>query len=233
MGSDQLLDHHVELTSTPKLSLLFSIPVSMDSPERPGMLTPPLYSSASVPFRWEEEPGKPKTCTTVTTYSNPNNDLAHKCLELPPRLLLMEPSPTSVLHGPYMGRSKIQASSFRLSTSQCYGSFRRNSFGPERDQLGAIALSKKGHKEKGLFGSWRKKGKRDVGGGSYVFPSSVDRESESSREDEMSKVTSFRRTGSFSTLSAPRSNFWATVYGGLKQVVPWKTRKTKKDGLLG
>ncbi|XP_044492614.1 uncharacterized protein At4g00950-like [Mangifera indica] len=224
MGSDQ---HQLEQSSTPKLSLLFSTPVGMESPERPGMITPPLYSSASVPFRWEEEPGKPKTCTTLTTYSNP------KCLELPPRLLLMEPSPTTVLDGPYMGRSKIQTYSFRLNTSECYGSFRRNSFSPERDQHGAIVISKKGQKEKGFLGSWRKKGKRDVGGGSYVFPSSVDRESDCSREDEGRNVTGIRRTGSFSTLSARRSNFWATICGGLKQVVPWKSRKVKKDRLLG
>lgn len=205
MDSDQL-----QLSSTPKLSLFFSIPISMESPERPGMLPSPLYSSASVPFRWEEEPGKPKTCTTETPYSNPKDDLPHKCLELPPRLSLMEPSPTTVLDGPYMGKSKIQASSFRLTAGQCYGSFRRSSFSLERSQLGAIVLSKKGHKEKGLFGSWWKKGKSDVGGGSYVFPSSVDRESEYSREDEGSNLTSIRRTGSFSSLSAPRSHFWVS-----------------------
>ncbi|KAJ6679843.1 DUF688 FAMILY PROTEIN [Salix purpurea] len=36
------------------------------SPERSGTLTPPLHSSASVPFRWEEEPGKPREhCPTL------------------------------------------------------------------------------------------------------------------------------------------------------------------------
>ncbi|GFY93507.1 hypothetical protein Acr_08g0019030 [Actinidia rufa] len=76
-----------EPSSTPKLPLLSLPPIK--SPERSGTLTPPLYTSASVPFRWEEEPGKPRpgtallllpTTTTTTT----------KGLELPPRLQSMD-----------------------------------------------------------------------------------------------------------------------------------------------
>ncbi|KAH7578064.1 hypothetical protein ACOSP7_000811 [Xanthoceras sorbifolium] len=251
MGSET----DIEQSSTLTLPL-FSI-TTMESPERPGMLTSPLHTSASVPFRWEEEPGKPKPCTALTTYSNPNNGFAHKCLELPPRLLLMDhanssklsSSPTTVLEGPYVGRPRFQGSSFRMS-SECYGSFRR-SLSPERDHdpLGAFVL-KRGHKERGGFGSWSwrrgvlKGNKREVGGGSYVFPSSVDRDSDCSRESDESssstststsdKITTIKRAGSFPTLSVPvvKSHFWATIYGGLKQVVPWKIKKAKKDGLL-
>ncbi|XP_020210916.1 uncharacterized protein LOC109795788 [Cajanus cajan] len=44
----------------------------------------PLHSSASVPFRWEEEPGKPWPCSALISFSNVNPP---KSLELPPRLL--------------------------------------------------------------------------------------------------------------------------------------------------
>ncbi|KAJ4728096.1 DUF688 domain-containing protein [Melia azedarach] len=242
MGSEAVDE---ELSLTLKLPL-FSIPANMHSPERPGMLTPPLHTSAAVPFRWEEEPGKPKPCTALATIPDSENDLSQKCLELPPRLLLMDAnmtklsSPTTVLDGPYVGRSsRFQGPSFRMS-SECYGSFRK-SLSPERDhdEFGALVLSKRVHNnDKGLFGSWRKKSlksKKEVGGGSYVFPSSVDRESECSREGEGSSgssITRIRRSGSFTTVSRARPRFWATLCGGLKQVVvPWRNRKAKKDGL--
>ncbi|KAK1560937.1 hypothetical protein Q3G72_032533 [Acer saccharum] len=254
MGSEAEL----EQSSTLKLPL-FSMTSTMESPERPGMLTPPLHTSVSVPFRWEEEPGKPKPCTALITYSDPksNSDFAHKCLELPPRLLSMDAnsssklsSPTTVLEGPYyVGRPRFQGSSFRMS-GECYGSFRK-SLSPERDhhedQLGALMLKRSslGHKERGgVFGSLRRRGvlnlkgnKREVGGGSYVFPSYVDRDSEFSRESEEGNCSTseqIKRAGSFSTLpvSVSKSHFWATIYGGLKQVVPWKNKKAKKEGLL-
>lgn len=258
-------------SSTLKLPL-FSITAraSMQSPERPGMLTPPLRTSASVPFRWEEEPGKPKPCTTVITLPDTSKtDFSHKCLELPPRLLIMDAanananniaklsSPTTVLEGPYVARSsRFQTPSFRMS-SECYGSFRGSTLSPEHknkkdsDEFGVVVLSnsKIVKKEKGVFGSWRENGlksnKREVGGGSYVFPSSVDRfcETECSRAEEGSssnctsdKITRIRRSGSFTNVSVAtaRPRFWATIYGGLKQVVvlPWRSRKAKKDGLL-
>ncbi|CAB4270259.1 unnamed protein product [Prunus armeniaca] len=213
---------------------LFSVP-QIQSLEPSGSLTPPLYTSVSVPFRWEEEPGKPRPCTALITLPNPT-DFSQKCLELPPRLLLetKQPSPTTVLEGPYLGRSKFQSSSFRMGM-ECYGAF-----SPERGQLGAVVLSKRGLKEKGWFDSWGRrilKGKREVGGASYVFPSSVDGESDGSSVGESSssrkvKTTRIRRAGSLSSLSHARPDFWTTIYQGLKQAVPWKSRKLKKDGIV-
>jgi hypothetical protein len=83
---------------------LFSVSL-MQSTEPSGMLTPPLHSSALVPFRWEEEPGKPRPCTALATVTNV---FVTKCLELPPRLLsdIKLSSPTTVLEGPYVDRSK-------------------------------------------------------------------------------------------------------------------------------
>ncbi|KAB1219646.1 hypothetical protein CJ030_MR3G011094 [Morella rubra] len=215
-----------EPSSAPMLPV-FSIP-TLQSTEPSGMQTPPLHTSASVPFRWEEEPGKPRPCTALTTLG----DITTRCLELPPRLLLDAklPSPTAV-EGPYVGRSKFLSA--RISR-ECYGSFSH-----ERRQIGAITVGKRALKERGWFGSWSRrafKGKREVGGCSHVFPSSVDRESDSGNAGESSKpkakMTKIQRTGSLSSHSHSRSHLWVTIYEGLKQVVPWGNRKLKKDGLL-
>ncbi|KAJ9188161.1 hypothetical protein P3X46_003550 [Hevea brasiliensis] len=231
-----------ELSSTPRLPLFLSphAHAYVQSPQRSGMLTPPLYASASVPFRWEEEPGKPSGCTPL---SNPI-DFSPKCLELPPRLLLDANvnkllSPTTVMKGPYMGKQRFQSSSFRMIRRECYGSFRR-SCSPERGQLSTMVLSKRRLKDRGLLGSWRWgrrafTGKREVGGASYVFPSFMDRDVEdSNKEDEGSnknaKITRIRRSGSCSTRT--RSRFWGTIYEGLKQVIPWRSKKLKKDGFV-
>ncbi|KAK9749536.1 hypothetical protein RND81_02G132800 [Saponaria officinalis] len=155
-----------------------------------GALTP-LHTSASVPFSWEQEPGKPLPCLTLALPSSHSQHNVIKCLELPPRLLnegkmTKTPSPTTVLEGPYnsLGRSILGSSSFRFLRK------RRKSFdgamsfsgsagsSPERALLTTVVVSSGGgKKEKGLFGSWRKKGgsnykgKSEVHGGSFVFPS--------------------------------------------------------------
>lgn len=144
-------------------------------------------------------------------------------------------SPTTVLEGPYVARSsRFQTPSFRMS-SECYGSFRGSTLSPEHknkkdsDEFGVVVLSnsKIVKKEKGVFGSWRKNGlkssKREVGGGSYVFPSSVDRfcETECSRAEEGSssnctsdKITRIRRSGSFTNVSfaTARPRFWVRFF---------------------
>lgn len=223
---------------SPKLPLFSMSHIQSNEPS--GYLTPPFYTSVSVPFRWEEEPGKPRPCTALAIIPDPI-DSSQKSLELPPRLLLETKllSPTTVLEGPYVGRSRFQSSSFRIVGRECYGSF-----SPDHErsgQLGAFVLSKSGVKEKGWLDSWGRrvlKGKREVGGANYVFPSSVDGEIDggggSVGESSSFKVknTRHRRARSFSTLSHSRPHFWATIYQGLKQVVPWKSRKSKQDGIV-
>ncbi|XP_027339459.1 uncharacterized protein At4g00950-like [Abrus precatorius] len=89
-----------------KLSLLNSPPTMP-----PG--TPPPQTTVSVPFKWEEAPGKPRHCHTQSEPA--------RTLELPPRLLLLHakvsnmdgPSPTTVLDGPYVGRAMSFTSSYR------------------------------------------------------------------------------------------------------------------------
>ena len=208
----------------PRLLLMQKPRGHIRSPERSGTLTPPLQTSASVPFRWEEEPGKPRECTAMIP--RPIN-FPQKCLELPPRLLIDTnitklPSPTTVLEGPYTGKSpRFQSSSFRIIRSrECYGSFR--SCSPERGQFDTLVPGKKIVKEKGGFwGSWswgRKglKSKRESGGGSYVFPSSVDREPADhciNEEEEMissSDNVKMTRSGSLSAASNARPQFWVS-----------------------
>lgn len=110
--------------STPKLSLS-KLPRKLRT--TPVMATPPLNRLASIPFDWEEVPGKlrpdllPSSTTESTTSSFPAlHDHNHKnrppvvrCLELPPRLLnnsnnakvVNALSPTTVLDGPYNNNS--------------------------------------------------------------------------------------------------------------------------------
>ncbi|TKY64096.1 hypothetical protein E2542_SST13986 [Spatholobus suberectus] len=233
-------EEHVEADqcNIPRLPLLN--PPTMHSPERSGMKTPPLFTSASVPFDWEEEPGKPRPCTALVSFSNPTP----KCLELPPRLLIDAnlnnnnnklPSPTTVLEGPYpyVATNSCHSPSFRMS-EDCYGSF-----GSEREQLGTMVLNHGvGIKEKGRFGSWREKSfkvKREASGGSHVFPSSIDRDPDDVGTilGTHKKVRSMRkrnRSGSFSNPFHAKSSVWTTMYEGLKRVVSWRSRKLKKYG---
>ncbi|KAM7504882.1 hypothetical protein LguiB_003786 [Lonicera macranthoides] len=107
-----------EAESTPKLSL-YSLPISrpleMQSPP-----PPPLETLASIPFQWEEAPGKPRPTATPPVKS--------KSLELPPRLLSESvkmtnmASPMTVLEGPYLRWSGSRTWSF--SSSPKIGSFR-------------------------------------------------------------------------------------------------------------
>ena len=104
-------DHHVPT----KLSLLISRPTM--PPE-----TPPPQNTISVPFKWEEAPGKPRHCHTESEPEDSGNAVK-KTLELPPRLLFLldtnkvsdvdGPSPITVLDGPYVGRAMSFTTSYR------------------------------------------------------------------------------------------------------------------------
>ncbi|KAI3967378.1 hypothetical protein MKW92_034961 [Papaver armeniacum] len=209
-----------EPTSAPKLSL-FSLP--NQSPEPTGMSTPPLRPPASVPFQWEEAPGKPRggCCRQILS-----NDVA-RCLELPPRLLsevkIIEiPSPTTVLEGPYItGRSS---------------SFSSASFSKER-------FSDTGHGNnnnskvigQGYFGNWVKKNSSSFKGFGHSAEDNIviSRSSSSVSSSVFNftkvKITRFRRRGSFLSLSNTSSQLWASIYGAVKQLVPWKRRKINRQ----
>ncbi|KAK7828158.1 uncharacterized protein At4g00950 isoform X1 [Quercus suber] len=202
-----------EANSTPKLSL-FSFP--SNPPEPTGTLTPPPRIQASVPFRWEEAPGKPRPCTKTTTESSSKPKCA-RSLELPPRLLLSEskmtktPSPTTVLDGPYVGRSI----SFRFSLRS-----------PE------ALVGKKLAKDKGgsmRWGSFRKT--KEVVEGIFDFSSYPVVDSGGGGGgggDTKMKITRVKkRSGSFSNLSHTKPPFLANIYESLKQAVPWRRRQER------
>ncbi|KAJ0430448.1 hypothetical protein HanHA300_Chr17g0669151 [Helianthus annuus] len=201
--------------STPKLPL-FSIPPPHHTSSPPGTSTPPLQTTtASVPFRWEEQPGKPRPCTDLIVAPTHHT----KCLHLPPRLAatvdptkISSPSPTTVLDGPdnIHGKSFFSSSSFRFVKERRRRERRQRSFdsdggwsdgdgdgdggGQKRLLLGEKVDGNGG----GLFGSFRFKGNRKV------------TSSKMRRNSSVSKVTG--------------SHFWAKIYEGFKQVVPWKKK---------
>ncbi|CAL0315400.1 unnamed protein product [Lupinus luteus] len=165
-----------EKSNTPRLPLLNINPPTLHSPDRPGMQTPPLHSLVSIPFGWEEQPGKPKPCTQLVCFSN--SPTTPKCLELPPRLLINDakllPSPTTVLEG---------------------------------------------HVD------------RELSRGSHVFPSYADHIGNifGGCHNKL-RVTKVKRSLTSSNFSHAKSCVWTSISEGLKQVVPWKSKKQKKDG---
>jgi hypothetical protein len=183
-----------EPSSAPKLSL-FSLPSKPQPP--PGILLtpPPCGTTASVPFQWEEAPGKPRACTT-TTESKPRSA---RPLELPPRLLFeikttdQLHSPTTVLDGPYLGPS----------LSHRFSSFTSSEAG----------LGKRVAKEKGLefasmrWGSFRKT--KNVLEATFDFASSVvgGGGGGGGGGDTTVKITRVRRRGSWMRLSHSKSHF--------------------------
>ncbi|AEE85396.1 hypothetical protein AtNW77_Chr4g0305621 [Arabidopsis thaliana] len=101
-------DDQERFCATPKLPL-FSIPFNRAC-DTPGLATPPVNIAGSVPFLWEEAPGKPRVSDENKPLASKQNEREGggggvvRCLELPPRLFFPaddEPSPTTVLDGPY------------------------------------------------------------------------------------------------------------------------------------
>ncbi|GAB4861578.1 hypothetical protein Ancab_036771 [Ancistrocladus abbreviatus] len=222
---------------------LFSLPPIRSS----ELLTSPLHTAVSVPFRWEEEPGKPRPCTALSLSTNEGI----KCLVLPPRLLISNesskvtktPSPTTVLEGPYVGRSIFHSSSFRFTRKNNRRSNQESSSSsldggsggssPDRGLLGAMVLSNSNRRRAFSFRS-----KREVSsaGSSFVL---YENEADDGVDCgggrmETVKVARMTRKKSLLGLSHARSHFWATIYGAIKQVIPrrspakpkWKKKDT-------
>ncbi|XP_076954524.1 uncharacterized protein At4g00950-like [Bidens hawaiensis] len=243
MGSDS--ESESDPYSIPKLPL-FSIPphdVSMPP-------TPPRQTLASVPFQWEEQPGKPHPCTDLIIPSTGHT----KCLELPPRLAVVEyysskmtktSSPTTVLDGPGGGKSVFSSASFRFNNNN------NNNNNKERRRRG----QKQGSFDSSCSGGWSPSPTEDnnnnniglqpelsdnkvVGSGSRRYRqfgsfriykpkgSIVISPSSDSVDAGFADENKMRRNSSLSKVT--RSDFWSKIYEGFKQVVPWK-KKTKKD----
>ncbi|XP_010696054.2 uncharacterized protein At4g00950 [Beta vulgaris subsp. vulgaris] len=237
-------------TTIPTLPLFSLLPLKSHQ-HYSSNLNSPLHTSASVPFSWEEQPGKPLPCLTLALPSNNN-----KSLELPPRLLnetkfTKTPSPTTVLEGPYIFSSSNvgKSSSFRFLRKRqgsFDGSLNLEDTSPEKGLLGTIVLSRSSssrrdnhnNHNKGLFGSWRKRGGQNLKSkteGSFVFPSFLSDDGTSTTTTSSScdvggatvKVTKMSKKPNFLGLSSNKSNFWEAIYGAFKQVIPSPRRSTK------
>ncbi|KAG8390421.1 hypothetical protein BUALT_Bualt01G0081600 [Buddleja alternifolia] len=210
------LDNHYEPNSTPKLSLS-KLPCKPREPLH--MLTPPLRPSVSIPFQWEEAPGKPRSTAApppqpATPPSSKNK--AARCLELPPRLLhddakiTIMPSPTTVLDGPYVGRSLSLACTF---------SFRKGMVTGREDGVRPGKRGSGGNLGSGRWGSFREEGK--FVRGSSDFSHSL---GDIFKIDKNVKITRVRRRRSFFSLSTINSNLLGDIYASFKQAVPWRRR---------
>ncbi|XP_057805830.1 uncharacterized protein At4g00950-like [Salvia miltiorrhiza] len=196
------------------------------SPEhRSGAATPPLHASASVPFKWEEQPGKPRPCTDLIIRPEPA-----RLLDPPPCRITKMPSPTTVLDGPdSLGRPRF--SSFRLFREK-QSSFDSTGSGgsPQSYVDHALFVGKK--RKNGLLKTLGRSFRREevVDEGSLGFsPFSFAGFESVAAEGKMA------RNGSFSSFSRsappPPTRLWATMYEGLKHAMTWKrTRKSKKEG---
>lgn len=196
MGEDDQVAVEVEpCLPTHKFPFLPTAPLSPDHPS--GMATPPLHALASVPFKWEELPGKPRPCTDIIVRPEP----AAKCLEPPPCSKMAKmPSPTTVLDGPYnLGRPKF--SSFRIFREK-QRSFDSSSGGGSPQSSVDVLVGKKNNgrlKMSRLFGrSLRKKDGDDGGSFGFSSPSSF-----AGFDDCVFAEGKMTRNGSFSSFPEP------------------------------
>ncbi|CAA0409471.1 unnamed protein product [Arabidopsis thaliana] len=225
-------DHQDRFCSSTRKQLpLFSYPMNNIAYETtPGLATPPVNIAGSVPFLWEEAPGKPRR---VKKPARLNQKGVVRSLELPPRLVLPgesttvnEPSPTTVLDGPYDLRRRslslprsaavirklrgVPAPAPEKEERLVGGSSRWGSFGNCKEVSEGIFD----------FSRFRDDGydcRRDWAGGGGVGNFAGD-----------AKVKLYRiiKKGSFFNLShTTKSDFWARVYEGFKQVIPWKRKQ--------
>lgn len=199
----------VEDSLPPKLSFY---PLPLRSPEPSGSTTPPVHTACSVPFLWEESPGKPRTCTT----SPPPSSMALQ-LHLPPRLQLHARTdmPTTVLEDRFMQASSVHGSfSFSGESS------------PEKDR---VLAGLKMHESGRFLGSgWGRRpsgGKGrivDVGGRGEYGCAMLSPFSPALRGD--GKVRSARST---SSLSRATNQFWVRKVS----ICGFKIRKTRRLSL--
>ncbi|KAL1813719.1 hypothetical protein ACET3Z_023784 [Daucus carota] len=199
-------------SSTPKLCLNNKFPSKKREPL--GMLTPPLHSFVSIPFEWEEAPGKPRTTEAVNTNGKgcglPKSKTV-RCLVPPPRLANVStskvtnmPSPTTVLDEPYsIGRS------FSSSGGRSF-------WGPE---------GKKGIEGRSSFSSSCRRGRSNkdsrVSGveGSMDFSSVFENSVDKGKGTKTRRLR--RRSNSFLIVSSASSKVLSSIYESIKQV-PWK-----------
>ncbi|XP_064958116.1 uncharacterized protein At4g00950-like [Musa acuminata AAA Group] len=222
-------------STPPKLSLYW---LPSQRPEPPGMATPPPGLPVSVPFLWEESPGKPRKQPTLGAG-------AIRSLDLPPRLVAAAEikfdkttlSPTTVLDGP-------ERSSRAMPLGSCYSC----SFGE-----GRTVVNMGGRKKEGVAWFWKRGSARKVtregnscemslegltekGIACSSMPSSSSSFSSSCKlggdyenevvEEGKVRITRLRRNRSIASTST--SHLWGSIYGSLKKVLPMAGRRERK-----
>ncbi|XP_076898598.1 uncharacterized protein LOC143552207 [Bidens hawaiensis] len=208
-------------STPPKLSL-FSLP----SKPPPDGVTPLPNTVATIPFLWEEAPGKPK-CTTTSTNNPPKSKIV-RSLDLPPRLTTLSPnnniivpSPTTVLGGPYEG---VHGSNVTLESCQKVVVGSSNVSKSSNYIKGKIRmpLRKLMRKEPVEFRSWRWDGEsfKDIFDGR-----SPEIRFCSWRWDSGGKIGKVSRKNSFVLDNGSTSGFLANMYGTLKLAMPWKSQR--------
>ncbi|KAM3247694.1 hypothetical protein P3L10_009461 [Capsicum annuum] len=230
VGKKMALHHHEDnfetSYSTPKLSLS-KLPNKPRNYNNNSLVapytTPPLHPAVTIPFQWEEAPGKPKSPTTKSK--------AARCLDLPPRLTLLLneegkvtniPSPTTVLTGPYVGRSLSCVNEGALE---------------KKEEINGGTGSN--NKDVVMMRSWRwenlkENNTRVVVKGNFDFSGPLSSSNSSANYDfdtHQRKFLRFTRKGSLLSFSRNNSNLLGGIYESFKQAVPWRWRraKTKRD----
>ncbi|XP_047306840.1 uncharacterized protein LOC124910259 [Impatiens glandulifera] len=211
--------------SPAKLISLHSLPVQ--SPEPTGSQTPPLQTPVSIPFQWEEAPGKPREDAPV-----PNlKPKAIRSLDLPPARQGNEdklisnspsPSPTTVLDGPDFGRGMV---THTLSFSFGKLSFRSPEgglMGSSRRQIGKDVVGNGSHRWN--FSSWRWGRNEVADGGNLDFLKSVIVDEEDGLFDQV-HGDSVSSSSTRKKTKRKASHFLANIYESFKQVVPWRKNK--------
>ncbi|KAG7013320.1 hypothetical protein SDJN02_26079 [Cucurbita argyrosperma subsp. argyrosperma] len=179
-------------SSTPPKLSLFSFPRQPLEP--PGMVTPPLHASISVPFHWEEAPGKPKPLGIIELNPKPKSA---RTLDLPPRLFADTKvahfaSPTIAADDPVAGRDL----SFRFP-----------------DSCAETATATETREGKDV-------NKENVKRGSEISLSAGGVDDGNTRV----KITRLRIRRNFIGTWNSKSHIIACIYGSLKQVLPWRRK---------
>ncbi|KAI4364687.1 hypothetical protein MLD38_020744 [Melastoma candidum] len=176
------------------------------SPATSGTQTPPFHPPASVPFRWEQEPGKPRPCSALVFMPR---DPPVEYLGLPPGLSAPPTTTLPLLLQP----PRLQAPSFRMG--------------------GVDPVHKKRWRRgPAWFGSWTKWGVNEeaevIGSRSYVFPS-VDWGFEGEENGGRRTRSRIGSGCSFHIMPPPTSHLWRSIHKGLKGAIPWRRRSPKKN----
>ncbi|CAO2821329.1 unnamed protein product [Amaranthus hypochondriacus] len=213
------------LTCTPpKLTLSYLPSHKPLAQESPWALTPPLHPMVSIPFQWEEAPGKPRPNSILS----PLKPKSVRCLELPPRLLVednMSSSPTTVLDGPRL----VKSLSHRFYV-EGLGQESCTDLGLEENKIDGLGPGQGNGRRQ--FGPWRRwasgngtKWNQKLDKGNYGFSDRVDSKYE--RDIEV-KITRFRKKskGSFYKLTHASSRVLENIVECLKQIV---TRRPKQE----